>query len=45
MSLKMVLTDEQLTEENAKAFLEEFESRVAEYQFSDGIKEYTLTAK
>ena len=45
MSLQMVLTDEQLTEENAEAFLKEFESRVAEYQFSDGIKEYTLTAK
>lgn len=45
MSLKMVLTDEQLTEENAEAFLKEFESRIAEYQFSDGIKEYTLTAK
>ena len=45
MSVKMVLTDEQLTEENAAAFLEEFESRIAEYQFSDGIKEYTLTAK
>lgn len=45
MSVKMVLTDEQLTEENAEAFLEEFESRIAEYQFSGGIKEYTLTAK
>ncbi len=45
MSVEMVLTDEQLTEENAKAFLEEFESRIAEYQFSDGIKKYTLTAK
>lgn len=45
MSVEMVLTDEQLTEENAAAFLEEFESRIAEYQFSDGIKEYTLTAK
>lgn len=45
MSLKMVLTDDQLTEENAVAFLEEFKSRIAEYQFSDGIKEHTLTAK
>lgn len=44
MSVKMVLTDDQLTEENAEVFLEEFKSRIAEYQFSDGIKEYTLTA-